>query len=138
MKIHNIEKEIEAYIIKNDNFSYDILLGLDVIKKFHLIQDDQLKILQKMNDGTIEIIRNKTKIIDNCRIENIKMTEIQEKLNHLDKQKSRRLNKLIEENSKGFAKNKFDVGKVNNHETHIKLLENKYISKKPYRCSIPD
>ena len=85
MKIHNIEKEIEAYIIKNDNFSYDILLGLDVIKKFHLIQDDQLKILQKMNDGTIEIIRNKTKIIDNCRIENIKMTEIQEKLNHLDK-----------------------------------------------------
>jgi len=30
------------------------------------------------------------------------------------------------------------VGKVKEHEAHIKLIENKYIAKKPYRCSIPD
>jgi len=30
------------------------------------------------------------------------------------------------------------VGKVKEHEAHIKLIENKYITKKPYRCSIPD
>lgn len=138
MRIHNMERNIQAYIIKNDNFSYDILLGLDVIKKFHLIQDEQLRILQKVNDGTMELITNKTDVIDNCRSENINMTEIQEKLNHLDGEKNKRLEELIEENSKGFARNKFDVGRVNNHETHIKLLENKYISRKPYRCSIPD
>ncbi|KAK9885605.1 hypothetical protein WA026_012367 [Henosepilachna vigintioctopunctata] len=29
LKIHNIEKTIDAHVLKNDNFSYDILLGLD-------------------------------------------------------------------------------------------------------------
>lgn len=37
-----------------------------------------------------------------------------------------------------FASNKYDVGEVKNHEAQIKLIENRYISKKPYRCSIPD
>uniref|UniRef100_T1HT13 RNA-directed DNA polymerase n=1 Tax=Rhodnius prolixus TaxID=13249 RepID=T1HT13_RHOPR len=45
---------------------------------------------------------------------------------------------VISEDREIFAKHKYDVGKVENHEAHIKLLENKYISKKPYRCSIPD
>lgn len=30
------------------------------------------------------------------------------------------------------------MGKIKNGEAHIKLIENKYVSKKPYRCSISD
>lgn len=34
-----------------------------------------------------------------------------------------------------FAKDAFDVGSVKGYETHIKLFEDRYVSKKPYRCS---
>jgi len=37
-----------------------------------------------------------------------------------------------------FAKNRYDVGTVRNHEAHIKLTSDKYISKKPYRCTFDD
>ena len=37
-----------------------------------------------------------------------------------------------------FAKSKFDIGITKNHEATIKLKENKYISRKPYRCSFED
>ncbi|XP_043270945.1 uncharacterized protein [Venturia canescens] len=39
---------------------------------------------------------------------------------------------------KVFAKEKFDIGTVKNYEATIKLMENKYIAKKPYKCSIQD
>ncbi|KAK9872196.1 hypothetical protein WA026_016250 [Henosepilachna vigintioctopunctata] len=59
LKIHNIEKTIDAHVLKNDNFSYDILLGLDVIKEFNLIQDDKLNILQRNPENDkIECVTN--------------------------------------------------------------------------------
>ncbi|KAF5293249.1 hypothetical protein FQA39_LY13648 [Lamprigera yunnana] len=56
MRIHKIEQEVDAHVIKNDNFSYHILLGLDVIQKFRLMQDDYLNIFQRINDDSIEHI----------------------------------------------------------------------------------
>lgn len=139
LKIHNIEKEIEAYVIKNDNFSYDILLGLDVIKKFNLIQSDDLKIFQRINNNKVEVITNRTEVFPQLELDRrVNIMEIGERIKHLDKIKLEQLKTLIEENSENFAKDKYDVGKVKNTDAHVKLTENKYISKKPYRCSIPD
>ena len=47
VKIFNIEKEINVFVIDEENFDYDFLVGLDCIKKFQLIQDENLNISQK-------------------------------------------------------------------------------------------
>ena len=142
IKIHKIEKEIDAHVIKNGKFSYDILLGLDVIKKFHLLQDDNLNIFQRLHNGKIEkIIDYKDEISINKKEERptrINFSETQLELNHLDAEKKEQLQLLIKKNTSSFAENKYDIGQVKDHEAHIKLLENKYISRKPYRCSISD
>lgn len=48
------------------------------------------------------------------------------------------ITRLLEEHDDIFAAAKFDVRLVKNHEARIKLLKDKYIVKKPYRCSISD
>jgi len=47
IKIFNIEKQIEVYINDEENFEYDLLIGLDIIKQFQLMQDEKLQITQK-------------------------------------------------------------------------------------------
>ncbi|MCC8406364.1 MAG: hypothetical protein LN560_01865 [Rickettsia endosymbiont of Sceptobius lativentris] len=40
-------------MVKNNNFSYDLLLGLDAIQRFKLLQDDNLNVLQRLDDNRI-------------------------------------------------------------------------------------
>ena len=94
LKIHKIEKEIEAHVIKNDNFSYDILLRLDIIKKFRLLQDEHLNIFQRTNDEKLEMVTDEIENQEfpvNLKNNSINIIKIQEKLNHLDQDKSERL-----------------------------------------------
>ena len=58
MKINKIEKEINVYIVCNDNFTYDLILGLDTIREFKLKQDENLRVSQKVDDKE-EIIFNR-------------------------------------------------------------------------------
>lgn len=51
LKINKIEKVIDVFVIKNNNFSYDLLLDLDAIKLFKLLQDENLNIFQKINEN---------------------------------------------------------------------------------------
>lgn len=51
-KNFNIEEEIHIFIVNNKNFNYDFLIGLDCIKKFKLIQNEELKIEQKIPNIT--------------------------------------------------------------------------------------
>jgi len=46
VKIYNVEKEMNIFIVDNENFNYDFLIGLDGIKEFKLIQNEDLKITQ--------------------------------------------------------------------------------------------
>ena len=46
-KIFEIEKQINIFVIDSENFKYDFLIGLDMIKKFKLIQNKKLEITQK-------------------------------------------------------------------------------------------
>ena len=58
MKIKKIEKEINVYVVCNDNFTYDLILGLDTIREFKLKQDENLRVSQKVDDKE-EIIFNR-------------------------------------------------------------------------------
>lgn len=49
IKIYEIEEKVDVYIIDEENFKYDFLIGLDIIKKFKLIQNEHLKITQNKN-----------------------------------------------------------------------------------------
>lgn len=48
VKIFNIEKTINVFVIDKENFDYDFLIGLDCITKFGLAQNEKLKITQKV------------------------------------------------------------------------------------------
>jgi len=47
IKIYKIEKVVDVFIIDKQNFKYDFLTGLDIIKEFKLIQNEDLQITQK-------------------------------------------------------------------------------------------
>ena len=55
----------------------------------------------------------------------------------LDNQK-KEIKQLVHKYITCFAKDKFDVAKIQNGEAQVKLSVDKYISLRPYRCSIPD
>jgi len=46
IKIYKIEKVVDVFIIAKQNFKYDFLIGLDIIKEFKLIQND-LQIIKR-------------------------------------------------------------------------------------------
>lgn len=87
-------------------------MGLDLIQKFKLCQDENLNITQK---GTV--MKNEVKI------ENNNTTSIQD---------------IIRKNNDIFAKSKFDIGEIKGYEASIKFTEYKYISTKPLGCSFQD
>lgn len=61
LRIGHITDYITTYVVKNDNFSYDILLGIDAIKKFRLIQNENLRIFQRTdNDNVIDLHENRS------------------------------------------------------------------------------
>lgn len=141
LKINKLSDKLNVCVYENGSFTYDMILGLDAIQKFKLIQDDNLRISQRLKNGKIEFISELCPLAHQCSVnfnEFINTDEFTGKLDHLDSTKSKVLEKLINRYGHIFAKNKYDIGQVSNHEAQIKLKEYKYIAKKPYRCSIPD
>ena len=143
MKINKIEETMNVHVVKNNNFSYDLILGLDAIKKFKLIQNEDLKILQKTNDGYEELIempKEEKKIAGQevvnsiIKRENIKSNDVE----CLETDKQKYITELINKYRMVFANDKYDVGRVKGINAEIKLIEDRYVNKKPYRTSIPD
>ncbi|KAK9887065.1 hypothetical protein WA026_020000 [Henosepilachna vigintioctopunctata] len=150
LKIHNIEKTIDAHVLKNDNFSYDILLGLDVIEEFNLIQDDKLNILQRNPENDkIECVANykQNKLISQFdkkqvspesnsindsghKVINLNIN-FDECINEIEEKSLKHLNENEKIKILEMIKHKFDVGLVKDYEAHIKMTENKFMSKKP-------
>lgn len=100
-----------------------------------------MNIYQKINDKEKELVRYQEEK------EHYQMTNFNEHINvdnfevhlqHLDENNKTTIIKLINKYKVVFAKNKFDVGRVKHAEAQIKLIQDRYISKKPYRYSIPD
>lgn len=55
IKILEIEETVDVYIIDGEEFKYDFLIGLDIIQKFKLVQDENLKITQKEEKVKLQI-----------------------------------------------------------------------------------
>ncbi|GBP63285.1 Retrovirus-related Pol polyprotein from transposon opus [Eumeta japonica] len=132
-----------------ENFDYDFLVGLDCIKEFYLVQNENLEISQKIPIQRSEIvsketnktdIHSKEKKSDNLVNFNEDFSEENFKIciNHLNHQEQIVIDELISKNKYVFAKDKYDIGMVTDYEAHIDLLTEKYCSKRPYRCTMED
>lgn len=160
IKILNLEEKVDVYIMDEQNFKYDFLIGLDLIQKFRLIQNEDLRITQKLplqyeNTDTMERIvvkdkkNSKREIINEHNIkttnnyvinfnEHVKEEDFEIKINHLNERQKSEINNLVTTYESVFAKNKYDIGTVNGYEARIDLLVDKYCSKRPYRCTLED
>ena len=150
LKIGEIEEHLNVHIVKSDRFTYDLLLGMDAVKRFKLIQDKELQIHQKVNGVTKKLSNGggARTLNENAERERLvkyanfnKLTNTEEfevNLENLSPERKAVIQKLIDKHYSIFAKDKFDIGRVKNYEAQIKLREEKYVSKKPYRTSVPD
>ena len=157
MKINELEGEI-VHVVRSDNFSYELLLGLDAIRKFKLIQDENLNILQRVENNKLTAVlagnnndlrkesdsrmeeRKKMpqNVIQVCSNEYINVADYDNQLDHLSEERKNQILSLLDKFENVFATDKFDIATVTHCEAEIKLLEDRYVAKKPYRCSIPD
>lgn len=147
--IFDLEKKMNVFVIDKENFDYDFLVGLDCIKEFCLVQNENLDISQKIPIQRSEIVskeankkntdfkeikpENLVNFNEDFSEENFKIC-----INHLDYQEKALIDELISKNKTVFAKDKYDIGKVTDYEAHIDLLVEKYCSKRPYRCTMED
>lgn len=72
IKIYNIEKMMDIFVVDNENFNHDFLIGLDCIKNFKLTQNETLNIIQ-CNDS-----KEKKKTVseeDTSNITNVKFPD---------------------------------------------------------------
>ncbi|MCI4432150.1 MAG: retroviral-like aspartic protease [Nitrosopumilus sp.] len=94
LKIGNLTDSINTYVVKNNNFSYDLLLGLDAIKKFKLLQDESLNILQRFKNKIITI--EKRDQMNNNK--NNTMLNSEQNLQNLDNKISANMNDTFDAN----------------------------------------
>ena len=71
VRIFNIEKDVDVFVIENENFKFDFLIGLDVIKQFHLSQDENRCIAQKGKESNSDN--------NNCKKDNPEKANITDK-----------------------------------------------------------
>lgn len=133
IKILNIEKYVNVFIINNENFKYNFLIGLDCIQKFKLIQNERLEIEQK--DSESNILMNEYQINFN---EHVEINTFNISMNHLNNIEKKVITDLVNKYKNIFAKDKYDIGTVKDYEARIDLIVDKYCSKRPYRCTIDD
>gem|GEM_PF-1416539 len=148
VKIYNVEKEMNVFIVDNENFNYDFIIGLDGIKEFKLIQNEDLKIKQ-YHDPEEGEEKNKVNNIpeftgyaqknyeENFK-EHLNTDECGTRINHLNTHQQSEIDKLINKYKPVFAKDKYDIGTVRDYKAHIDLTEEKYCCKRPYRCTFVD
>lgn len=62
LKIFEIEKQVDIFVIDEENFDYNFLVGLDCIQKFKLTQNENLEIMQNIHSNEkTGYIKNKEK-----------------------------------------------------------------------------
>ncbi len=138
IQIFNTCKKIKCFVIEKESSDFDLILGLDSIKKFRLRQDENLNISQN-NNIISQVNPDKTNIRPEVQSHaGIPVSELYLKLNHLNNTKQKKLYQILKTYNTVFAKDRYDVGKIKDYTACIKLTENKYTYKKPYRCSLPD
>ncbi len=134
LKIFNISSFVHLFVLEDETFNYDCLIGLDLIKEFKLCQNSELKIFQNNYKGTPYSFHVR-RPFSTLFVNNIQLNA---DLSHLNQSKSKLIQNVIDKFNFAFASSKFDVGKVSAHEAAIRLTEHRYVSRKPYRATIVD
>lgn len=128
VNIFNVEKKTDVFVIDQENFDYDFLIGLDCIKKFYLIQNEKLEISQKVPIQKKEI---KTEI-DNISKEMKSITSVKNKnvsketqtktldVDHISKEmkgkeSKKKRNELIPKENKNIINFNENINKENLH-----------------------
>lgn len=106
------------FILKKDNFKYDILLGLDSMRKFKLKMDENLHVKH---------------VYEEIHEKEINSTTTNEKI-----KPDEEIQKLIHRHRQLFAQDKYDVGRTRLEECKIRLKRNEVIALRPYRCNQKD
>ncbi len=124
LKIFEIEKTMRFFVIEKKNFKYDLLLGLDCIKEFRLCQDHNLTITQFAGSPQGAFPNINMEIEVNWK-EAIPFEKFEAKISHLDNNKQAEIERLLEKYESLFARHRYNISEVKNHEALIELLENK-------------
>ncbi|CAK1580865.1 unnamed protein product [Parnassius mnemosyne] len=120
VNIFNVERKMDVFVIDQENFDHDFLIGLDCIKKFYLIQNENLEISQK--------VPIQKKIIKNSETNNVSKETITKRL-EIDNISKEMKNKESEneiirkeikfENSQNDKKNLINFNEYFNKENFI-------------------
>lgn len=144
LKIGQLVNMINVVVINDNNFAYDLLIGLDTIELFKLKQNEFLNIEQIYKNKTIEIEKssqNWSQNTVNYLVNKFEAEEIYDQLNqlsHLDKEDSDNVIKLLLNNRDLFAPDKYDVSTTSMARAEIKLIKNEVVALRPYNCTLPD
>jgi hypothetical protein len=156
LKIFNTEKKIRMFVVENSS-RHDVIIGLDSIVAFQLRQDEYCRITQAKEKMEGKILENKSVNGNNKETtyqlgsedykndkmeinwnEFIPVEKFEMKTEHLSREKKNAIYDLVDKYGSVFAKNQYDVGTVKDYEACIELTENRYVAKRPYRCSLED
>ncbi len=140
IKMLGIERKVRVFIVDNEYFKYDFLIGLDMIKDFKLIQDENLCITRKKEnkENIAEFNVDNNKFFEVNFNEGINTSEFIINTDELDMEQQNVIQKLVKKYEHTFAKDKFDIGTVSEYEARIDLQVDKYCCKRPYRCTMDD
>lgn len=157
MKINKLKADLDVHVVRNHNFSYDLLLARMPqrssdwykMKTFeHGVRDTDHDRLEKITPGKGETLRNpirennETSQVElEMRIsayDHMKLENLEPRIEHLSNEMKIQVMILPRKHANVFAADKFDVGTVKNYIACIKLQRDQYVAENPYRFSIPD
>lgn len=149
LQIFELNFPVWFFVVNNTN--HDIILGLDLIKKFRLCQDHRLNITQcavenssppfPSHSSSTSHIGDSITVSSPIQLnwnEYMPIEKFEADTQHLDKSRRDKIYALIDEFKSLFAKDKYDIGTFTEQQAHITLSENHYVARKPYRCSFED
>lgn len=128
---------VRLFLVSAFSSEYDMIIGLDLIKLFKLRQDENLNISSSLFSSVPSSL-SQASLITSINSYETFSSVLPGKLSHLPVFGRQKISNLISQFSTLFASSKFDIGTVRDHVAHIKLSVNKYVYRKPYRCSIED
>lgn len=151
LSIGKFTHKLNLYVIKEDQFKYDVLLGLDAIRLFNLIQDENLDILQRVDDQKYICIERNQEINVKKETNLIEVNLIQTDLNEeeiekeiktlsmdIDDNERKKVIEVIMREKDVFSRGKFKVKQYQHTEAEIKLIDDRVINLRPYRSSLSD
>lgn len=114
LKIGKLSEEMNFHVAKWDHINYDLLLGINAIKRFRLAQDVNLNIQQVLPTETVEIAKLDNNANLNCliaminHIERKEILERRNEFNHLPAADQVKLIELLNRHRTAFTNNKFE------------------------------